>query len=185
MAIPSMLIPMGIKAGLGALQAFGHSRELDPYAEAYQDAMGRAQGYINDPYRMYREDPTLLDQRRMAMDTVQSRQLARTGGTLGGNYARQLMREGAAIDRANLDAAVKRQTGLARMYGPAAMSQASMGGPMGIAGGIGQGMMSDYMFNQFLGGLGGGDLSTVGITNTGGVPMVSQDASFNPVPMWK
>jgi hypothetical protein len=159
---------MLVKGGLGVMQGLGQQRAYDEYADKYNRAMGRAQGYMDDPGRMYAENPALMDMRRMRMGGVQSRQLARTGGTLGGNYARQLMREGAAFDQAALQQAIQNQMSMAGQYAPYAAASAQTGGPLGVLGGVGQQMVGDYAFNQFLGGVGGGT----------GVPMVSQLRAF-------
>jgi hypothetical protein len=150
-----MTMAMLGKAGLGIMQGLGLQGALDPYTEKYNQAMDMARRYANNPSLMYQKDPALLDMRRMRMGNVQSRQLARTGGTLGGNYGRALQREGAGFDQAALQNAIDTQMQIAKQYAPYAEQQASMGGMGGIMGGVGQGAMSDYMFNEFLGGMGG------------------------------
>lgn len=186
MPIPPMMIPMLAKAGLGIMQGLGQQGALDPYADKYNKAMKLAGRYARNPSLMYQRDPALLDMRRMRMGNVQSRQLARTGGTLGGNYGRTLQREGAGFDQAALQNAINTQLQLAQQYAPYAQQQASMGGLGGILGGVGQGAMSDIMFSQFLGGMGGGmgGGATAGpnfITPTGAAWEAGvSDAGFTP-----
>jgi len=118
--------------GLGAYGGERASQKMmEPEYEARQKMLKDYMRFMSDPYSAYRKDPGLLQMRRQRMGDLQSKQLAQTGGTRGGAYGRQLMREGSAFDRQALD-------NMARMYsmglattGPTAAKYTESGGKEG------------------------------------------------------
>lgn len=144
----------GALAGKGALsylQGQEQKSATDPYARYSQNAMRRLDQLASNPNQMYQNDPGLRQIRKNALDAVTSRTLAETGGTEGGNYARQLMAESANIDRQNLMALANLEATIAGQAAPFAQANIEMGNPAYTAGSQ---VLNDAAFMNLIGMLG-------------------------------
>lgn len=144
----------GILAGKGILsylQGQEQKSDTDPYAQYSRNAMRRLNEIAENPNSMYQNDPGLRQLRKNALDAVTSRQLAATGGTEGGNYARQLMAESANIDRQNMMTLANLEATIAGQAAPFAQANIEMGNPAYTAGSQ---VLNDAAFMNLIGQLG-------------------------------
>lgn len=147
------------KTALGILGNYATQEAARDSARKYDWYLQNANALISNPALAYEKDPGLLQMRKMRMADVRAGQLARGGGLRGGNYSRQLMKEGTAIDAAVLQRAIDAQLRMAGQYAPAAEAYKQAGGGTGmglgaIVGPLSQGV-SDAAWKEMLKTYGG------------------------------
>jgi hypothetical protein len=162
------LLGAGIGAGMYYWKTRQQQKAMEPDINARENALKRYQMLLNNPRLAYESDPALLAARQQRMSDVGSAQARATGGFRGGNYARQLMREGSQYDQQALDNILKQYGSLIGYTTPTLSAYINSGGGAAGAGADSLGnFMSNAQFlqlmNQWQGGGGGGQGSASGV----------------------
>lgn len=147
----SNLLGSGLGAGLDYWKTRQQQKALEPDLNAREDALKWYKSFLSNPQAMYKKDPSLLAARNQRMADVNARQLAQTGGTRGGAYARDLMEYGSKFDRDQANMLANQYLGLLNATSPALASSVNLGGGAAGAGaGAGSNFLQNVMFQNMM-----------------------------------